>query len=250
MHDAIGITLVLAAFAGFVFGLVNLVKPLGLLRIRNRRRALALLGGSLGVFILGGVVGAAGMPGGLAGAADAAPVSPTPNAQRSIESVDKVRPVTAGISETEFVGVWTSVKAAMEPCDNQVGAAGQTLRGGDLYGAFPLVQRARETCMAASVAVSNVDVPRSAKGDVRKAIEEAKERCSTTMFVKREAMGKVAKVVDGDARPSVVSAAREELERGSTMTMGCLVGFMAAAEKAGHQLPEFRDVMASPVANE
>lgn len=243
MNDAIGIILVLAAMVGFVFGVVNLIKPLGRLKITDRLRALAVVGGSFVVFLVGGFVGAAGMSGGPTGAADASAAPPA--TELGAASAKTARANPAGISEAEFVGIWTSVKVAMEPCDNQVGRAGEALQGGDIYGAYPLVQRARETCMHASMAVSDVDIPRSAKGEVRKAIEEARERCSTTMFVKRKAMGKVAKVVDGDARPSAVAAAREELEEGSTMTMGCIVGFMSAAEKAGHVLPEFSEVMAS-----
>lgn len=240
--ETVGIIIVLASMAAALFGLVNLVKPLGFLGIRRRRWAAAVVGGSVVAFMVGSVIGAAGSPGGLEGAASAGRAEPAPAAPT------KAPPRPAGVTREEFQMVWSQVKAQMEPCDAAVQRAGQAMQTGDAYAAYPLVTRAQSVCQDNWMAVGDIDIPRSAKGDVRKAIVEARDGCGTALFVKQDAMEQVAKVVDGEGRPSAVSAARQRMEEAGSMTMVCIVGFMRAGEATGHTLPEFEQATAAAKA--
>lgn len=238
--EAIAVIIILAAVGAGIFGLINLAKPLGFLRIRRRRHGAAVLGGSIVAFFLGGLLGAASQPGGLeAGRAKAA-------AER--EAAEKAKPAPApapapkptGVTQAELNATWGATKVIMDQCDGPVAAAGQSLSGGDVYAAYPYVQRAEQACTDAMMRMSDLAIPRSAKGDVRKAFNDAKSACQTTAFIKSEAMKKVGIVVNGDTRPSAFTDAQAEMKQGQIASLNCVATFAKAAEAADLVLPEFQ----------
>lgn len=233
--------IVIISFFVGVFGLVNIVYPIKALRIRKRLIGVLILLGAVAACMGGGVLGVSTQPGGWEKAhadGEAQRKADGARAAAAAAAEPPARPV--GMTEAEFLGVWSEAKRLMDPCDTRVGRAGDAMRTGDLYAAYDVVTQAQAVCEAASRDISAIPIPRSAKGDARKALIEARDRCSTAMFAKRQAMGKVARVVDGDARPSAVAEARRENELASTMTLGCVAAFAQAAEKAGYTLPELK----------
>lgn len=151
-----------------------------------------------------------------------------------------------GVTQIEFNAVWGAAKVVMERCDAPVRRAGEVVGTGDVYAAYPVVQRAEQECNQAMMLMSDIEPPRSAKGDVRKAIVEARDACATTAFIKGDAMKKLARVLDGDTRPSAFADAKAELERGQMSSLHCLAKFAAAAETAGVTLPEFDEQEGKP----
>lgn len=244
--EAVAILVVLASIGAGLFGLVNLIKPLGWFRLTSRRYAAALVVASFFAFMVGGLMGAASQPGGLSAAMEAEAESSTASAPTKDEHTEKAAP--AGVTQAEFDSLWARIKIAMEPCDAQVGRAGEAMSGGNAYAAYPLVIRAKDVCWSASSAISDLDLPRSAKGDARKALDEGRDACSMAMFLKRQAMDKVAKVVDGDSRPSAVAAAQSEMEDAGRQTMACVIGMGRAAEASDLVLPEIVEAAAAPDA--
>lgn len=249
--ETIGFIVVIVSFFAAIFGIINIIHPIKRLRIHKRLIGLFIVLGSVVGCTGGAVLGVAGQPGGWGAemarqeadrkAAEAA--SPTPATAGPAPKAEPARP--AGMTQAEFETTWSAVKASTAPCDNQVAAAGRLIGAGDVYAAYPAVQRAQATCSNAMSAISDVSIPRSAKVDVRRAMEDARSTCSTSAFVKFQAMEKVAKVVDGDSRPSAVAAAQADMEAAQGYQMRCIVGFMGAAQKAGLVLPEIRDGAAS-----
>ena len=247
--EAIAVIIILAAVLVGIFGLINIAKPLGLLRIRRRRHGAAVVGGSVLVFFLGGLLGAASQPGGLktgpeqSGAEQQSAENPQPAAVTAPE------PKPTGVTQAELDATWGATKVIMDRCDVPMRAAGEAVGTGDMYEAYPLVQRAEQACTDAMMKMSDLDIPRSAKGEVRKAFNTAKQACQTTAYIKSEAMKKVGVVVNGDTRPSAFADAKSEMEQGQLGTMQCILGFAKAAEAASLVLPEFQDAVAAAKAD-
>lgn len=225
--EILAIMVALASVAGFLFGLVNLVKPLGWLKITRRRHGLYLVVGSFFVFIFASLVGAASQPGGLSAASEGA-AGP---AERASPKEAAAKP--AGLTQAEYDQLWTQTSQIMEGCDLPMRAAGEALGTGDPYAAFGPVTRARRACEAAWLEMSDLRLPRSARGDVKKAAEKAVDECEMALFLKREAMGQVAKVLDGDTRPSAVQKAQEDMESATASTYMCVAAYAGLASTAG-----------------
>lgn len=234
--------IVIISFVVGIFGLVNIVYPLKALRIHKRLIGVFIVLGSVAGCMGGGIIGVSTQPGGWE------KVAAEGEAQRAVEEkriaarekAEPASPVATGMTEADFMTVWNATKVSMAPCDRLVGEAGDEIKSGDMYAAYELVISARSACEDASAEIPTIRIARSVKGEVRSALVLALDRCSTAMFAKRQAMGKVAAVVDGDARPSAVAEARRENELASTITLGCVAAFAQAAEKAGFTLPELK----------
>lgn len=219
----------LISVPAFIFGLINVVRPMQKLGIRKPVVGGIIMLVSFFCFFGAGLVGAASQPGGLEGlpeqraaaAADRSQSAPTKKAPHS------------NISQAEFDAVWTQATQLMAPCDRAVETATSAMQGGNVYSAYSAVQRAEETCGSVTLDMFNLDIPRSAKGEVRAKLREAKDRCQSAMAQKQIAMQGIARVLDGDARPSAVTAAQEDAERSQALVLGCAVSFMSAAQAGG-----------------
>lgn len=247
--ETVATIIVLASVGAALFGLVNLIKPLGLLRIRRRRYAAAVVGGSVVTFFGAALLGAASQPGGLNAGIERA------EKEREARGGAAAGPAEApavkeappeGVTQGEFNAVWGAAKVVMSRCDTPVRRAGEIVGTGDVYAAYPAVQRAEQDCNQAMMLMRDIEPPKSAKGDVRRAIVEARDACATTAFIKGDAMKKLGLVVNGDARPSAFADAKAELERGQLSNLHCLAKFAAAAEAAGVTLPEFDQKETAP----
>lgn len=239
--ETVATLIVLASVIAALFGLVNLIKPLGLLRIRRRRYAAAVLGGSILAFFGGALLGAASQPGGLnagieraekerearAGAATATAAAPAAKKQ-----------VSDQLTQAEYEAYINGVQSALRPCDTAVSAAVDGIKGGDSYAAYPLVSRAEDLCLSTSSNVSAVKIPRSAKGETKKAFQDAREACEFVGTAKWAAMREAAKVLDGDNRPSAVSKAKADLEAMNPATTRCVMTIALIGVQAGLKLPD------------
>lgn len=236
--QALAIFIVLISPLVFIFGLVNLIRPIKAARITRRRVGGFIMLGSVVAFMAGGLIGAA--------------TQPTAPTQRVADEVSAPNggPMPAppaqpeGVTQAEFTGMWTMTKNAFEPCDAQINAAASALQGGNAYAAYPVVEGAKSVCSDAHSALYDIALPRSAKGDVKKALQKAKEDCSLSGFLKFQAMDKMLKVVDGDQRPSAVSEATSALRDAGSSTMMCVAAYAGAAETAHLKLPEFEEAQA------
>jgi hypothetical protein len=231
--EAVAIIIILASIGAGLFGLINLVKPLGLLRIRRRRYAAAVVGGSVFAFFCGALLGAASQPGGLNTGIERAEKE---NGARGAGAAPKVEQ-PAGVTQAEFDAYYNGVQDALRPCDTAVTAAAESIQGGDVYSAYPVVSRAEDLCLSTGSDVRSVKIPRSARGEVKKAFEEARDACEYVGTAKWSAMRQAAKVLDGDSRPSTVSNAKAELGGMNTATIQCVTTILGVAVKAGVKLP-------------
>lgn len=237
--EAVAIIIVLASFAAGVYGIINIIKPLGFLRIRKRWHGLVVLGGSCFAFLLGGMLGAVSQPGGLS----AVPAEASAKAPESDVPAQAAAKKPAGLTQDEFDGMWRRVKSSMESCDAPLRRAGEVVGTGNVYAAFGPVKAAGEACKAVWIGMDRIEIPRSAKGEVKKALSDARETCSTAAYLKTEAMEQMAKVLDGDARPSVMADLQDKMQRGGDLSSGCFVGFLGAAGEAGLTMPELAEAL-------
>lgn len=224
--EVIGGLLVFVSLAAFVVGVVNIVKPQAWMKVRKRLVGAFIVLGSMG----GCVAGATMLPPPPATDATAKP------AAAAAQAAPAAKP--EGMTQAEFNLVWSGVKARMERCDGPLRRAGEAVGTGDPYAAYQPVKIASDSCRQAWMDIGGVEIPKSAKGEVKTAMREAREICSSAALAKMDAMDKMAKVLDGDARPSAMSGLKEQLESGQALASGCWIKFMDAAQKAGLSLPE------------
>lgn len=227
--EALAMAIVLLSVPMFIFGLVNVIRPIQKIGIRHRAIGGVIMLGAFFSFFAGGLLGAASQPGGLEGLPEDRPAA----AEKNDRAPAKKAAPPANITQAEFDAVWTQATQIMGPCDRAVDTATTALQSGNAYTAYPAVQRAERTCGSVSLDMFDLDIPRSAKGEVREKLKEAKDRCQSAMTQKQIAMKGIARVLDGDARPSAVSAAQEDAERAQAMVLGCAVSFMGAAQAGG-----------------
>lgn len=75
--------------------------------------------------------------------------------------------------------------------------------------------------------------PKSATGDVKDAFKKALIQCSDAYLIKATGYNQMAKVLDGDRRPSAVGHAKQAMEAAQLGQFACIAGFMSAATEAG-----------------
>lgn len=229
--EVLGGFIILISFGAFILGVVNVIRPQSWMKVRKRLVGLFIILGSMG----GCVAGATMVP-------PAPATTPMKGEAKTVAPEPAVVKAT-GLTQAEFTGVWSDVKARMERCDGPTRRAAEVLSQGDVYAAFGPTKAAAAACEDVWLKMSNVPLPRAAKGEVRKAMSEAIDTCETAMFAKREALQSLLKALDGDQRPSTMETITSEMERGKAATMMCGIGFLSAAEKAGLVLPEMEEAM-------
>lgn len=232
--EVIGGFIIFASFAAFILGIVNVVRPQAWMKVQKRLVGLFIILGSMAGCVAGGSM----MP-----PAPATTASLEVDAGKSKVAAAPPAPKPEGLTQAEFDGMWNRVKSEMERCDAPVRRAGNAVGTGNVYAAFGPVKAAGETCKEVWLGMDRIEIPRSAKGEVKKALTDARETCETAAYLKTEAMEQMVKVLDGDARPSVMADLRDKMQRGGDLSSGCFIGFLGAAAKADLTMPELADAM-------
>lgn len=235
--EAVAVVITLASFAAFVFGVVNVIYPLKALRIRKRLVGLFIILGSMVGCVGGASLGVAASPGGWTAAIEKSEAE-----RKAAEPNRPAQPVTAAalkpeaLTQMEFSILWGSAGTVMERCNVPVRAVAEAVGTGDQYAAYPLVGRAEAGCADAASRLRRLDLPKSAKGEVRAALQKAREDCARAADIKGQAMTQLGVVINGDMRPSAVTDAKAANERGQLANLVCMGAFSTAAEKAGLEL--------------
>lgn len=232
---AIGGFIIFVSFAAFILGVVNLIKPQAWMKVRKRL---------IGAFIILG-----SMAGCVAGGSMMPPAPATTTASVEVDAAKGAKPAAVapapkpeGLTQGDFNVMWSEMLAVVGHCDTAVAGAQAGMKTGNVYAAYPRIQNAVEACRDASLKAYDVEIPRSAKGEVRKKLQKAREACQMSIISKQIAMESVGKVANGDGRPSAVSKAQDDMEQSGQGALRCVVGFMAAASEAGLVLPETEGV--------
>lgn len=247
MREFLGGLLVLAAFAMFVLSIVVMVKPLKRLHLGSRKRGLLLLGASFVVTIIGGMILPPPTPEEVAvRAADEAREKAERETVQAAEK--KARDDAEAAAEARLkpamteaaTGLWNRINSTVAGCDAASKAVSDAAgaRNPSPYVLYPLVQQAKTVCASEGLEVSRIDVPDTIPARHRDGFKEAIETCSNAYLAKMSAFDSMAKVLDGNVRPSAVSDAQQNAERAQAGIMLCGIRFMKAASDAGLDLDE------------
>lgn len=231
---ALALIVFLISIPAGIAGLVLVIKPIP--PITKRRVGAAILAASFVMFWGGAITAGATMSPEMKAAGEAQQKKDEEDRARAAAAVPKVEQ-PAGVTQAEFDAYYNGVQDALRPCDTAVTAAAESIKGGDVYSAYPVVSRAEDLCLSTGSDVRSVKIPRSARGEVKKAFEEARDACEYVGTAKWSAMRQAAKVLDGDSRPSTVSNAKAELEGMNTATLQCVTTIIGVGVKAGVKLP-------------
>lgn len=218
-----------------IAGLVLVIKPIP--PITKRRVGAGILAGSFVLFWASIIIAGMDMPEGQQpSAAAAAKGQQGERARGAAVPAPKVEK-PAGVAQAEYETYYDGVMNALKPCDTAVSSASTAIGAGDVYAAYPVVQRAEQVCLSTAGDVRAVRIPRSAKGEVKKSFEGARESCSMTGTMKWAGMRALAKVLDGDMRPSAVSDAKQQMAASSSYALVCAANMVQIAQAAGLELP-------------
>lgn len=232
MGEFFGGLLVLASLAGFIVAIIALIKPIPKIGLSSRKRALLAIPASFIVMLMGGAL--------LPPVEKEAVAATTPNAAVSnAASANEAVPEPEMTAEVQ--GHWKTVLAALKPCDNAAKRVAEA-SGGDVnaYELYPVLTNASDVCRGSWSAVQDIDPPKSAKGEAKEAFEKALSDCTMAYLFKSDAYRQMAKVLDGDMRPSAVNKAKESMDAATSGQMVCVAGYMSAAIKAGVSLDAFK----------
>lgn len=120
------------------------------------------------------------------------------------------------------------------PCDAAAQVAQASLGPtGNVREAYATAKHAEAVCTQVRMDLMSIRPPAGATGELKKAFDQALGDCSTAYSAKRSAYGELAKLIDGDQRPSAVAKVTEEIEFARTFSVRCEGGLEGAVEKAG-----------------
>lgn len=145
---------------------------------------------------------------------------------------------TEKLTVQDVKGLWDQVITAGEACDTAGKAVVAAADKRDVYELYPVLKDGIEGCRTSYQATSELKPPAAATGEVKDAFKEAIDTCGMAHINKQMAFEAMAKVVDGDQRPSAVAEARSQAETAQMGQLACAAGFMKATDKAGFQLTE------------
>lgn len=222
MREFFGGLLALVSMAAFITSLIAIFRPFPKIGLPTRGRAVLALVGS---FLLMAVAGAILPPQDGDATAEAKPA----NTSKAEPKTEAAPDMTAEVQAT-----FAQLTDKVEACDAASKVVASTFeRTKDPYAIYPVVTRATDACKESWLSMNDLKPPPSARGAVKTAFKEAIETCSTAYFMKYQAYEAMAKVLDGDTRPSAVTKAREGMESATTGQVVCVAGFFSAAERAG-----------------
>lgn len=119
------------------------------------------------------------------------------------------------------------------PCDAAAQVAQASLGPtGNVREAYSTAKHAEAVCTQVRMDLMRLKPPAGARGDVKKAFDQALSDCAAAYGSKRSAYGELAKLIDGDQRPSAVAKVTEEMEFTRTFAVRCEAGLTSAVEKA------------------
>lgn len=239
MGEFFGGLLVLASPVLFILGLVALIKPLPKLKLGSRKRA--------GLALLGSVV-AMGVGGALLPDPATTPAKPAdkPAEKASKPEAKPAAPVVdAEAVKSQTLALWKQVVAATEVCDKANGTAGEVVGRissgrASVYDGYNSAKQAEQVCRDATMTLGDLEPPAAVKGDTRQKFSKALENCQLAYVGKQMAMEKMAKILDGNMRPSAVAEFQETAQAAQSGALVCAAGFMTAADAAGVKIEDLK----------
>ncbi len=241
-QEDIGGTIALVAMVGFIIGAVALIRPIQKIKLGTRKRAGLMMAAAFVLFFVGASIMPKPTPEMIAAReAEAARTRATDEKAASDQAAAQAQQAEAQAQQNKGAitaaakGLWDQVTVQVSACDqaskNVAQVAGR--RNPSIYDLYPMVQEANGVCRAAGSRVRDLDVPDVIPRQHREAFAKALKTCSDAYYVKASAFDSMGKVLNGDARPSAVTEAREASEAAQAGTMLCGVGFLQAVTGAG-----------------
>lgn len=258
MREFFGLLVILFGIFLFILSIVTLVKPLPELKLGTRKRALLAMAGSVVLLIIGGSIIPKPTPEEIAAReAQAAEKKAEREAEASEREAERVRKSAADKKARDdeaaaeaarlkpamteaATQLWNRINSTVSQCDgvSERVSVEAGRRNPNPYTLYPLLQSAKSICSSEGFEVRRLTVPDAIPARFREGFEEAIETCSNAYLAKSTAFDSMAKVLDGNMRPSAVSAAQQNAQRAQAGVMLCGIRFMAASNEAGLDLEE------------
>ena len=141
--------------------------------------------------------------------------------------------------QTAFDRFWSDLTKASRPCEEaQKNFAEQLQRRQFSVAAYDAASRGQQVCFSAHNAIRALEVPEEIEGEASEAIQKGIDACTEAALARMTFLDIAASVIDGDRRPSRLSAAQAQGQAAQTATLQCVVHITHGATKAGLKIPE------------
>lgn len=141
--------------------------------------------------------------------------------------------------QAAFNRFWSGVLNASRPCEEaQQNFAAQLQARQFSVAAYNAASRGRQVCFSAHNAIRGMEFPEGIEGEASEAIRKGIDACTEAALARMAFLDIAASVVDGDRRPSRLSAAQAQGQAAQAQTLQCVVHITDGAAKAGLMVPE------------
>ena len=141
--------------------------------------------------------------------------------------------------QAAFNRFWSALTDASQPCERaQEDFAAQLGRRQFSVAAYDAASRGQQVCFSAHNAIRVMEVPEGIEGEASESIQKGIDACTEATLARMTFLDIAASVVDGDRRPSRLSAAQAQGQAAQTATLQCVVHITDGATKAGLEMPE------------
>jgi hypothetical protein len=146
-------------------------------------------------------------------------------------------PATSANLAAPATAFYQRFQEVTQACDTAGDEAKALLKRGDTVGGYQALAEAQDQCKAAFMAVTNLQVP-EVENTAMTALGAAKDVCGVAYWSKRNAYRDVAKVINGDERPSAQATAAQSSTKANDQLGACVAQMMKAVHDAGGAVPE------------
>ncbi len=137
-------------------------------------------------------------------------------------------------TQRSFDRLWTEVLRYTQPCENaQNRLANIFAQGNFSVEAYDAARRGQVTCLDSYQSLQSMASPDSLPSDAKQNVQTGLKACADAALARMTFMSKAASIIDGDRRPSNVSAAKAQSEAAQISTLQCVAGITDGATKAG-----------------
>jgi hypothetical protein len=150
-------------------------------------------------------------------------------------------PITSSNLTAPATAFYQHFQEVTQGCDTAGDQAKALLKSGETVGGYQVLTEAQDQCKAAFMAVTNMQVPEVENTESKTALGAAKDACGVAYWSKRNAYRDVAKVINGDERPSAQATAADSSTKANDQLGACVAQMMKAVHEAGGSVPEQDD---------
>lgn len=171
------------------------------------------------------------------------------NGQPARHAAASSQPVAAADRQALVRSYWRAVLGAGMPCESESKATMDAIEGlarnpSGLVDAYDAARAAQSVCSNAWSTVEDIELADAAGPRAVEAAEQASALCSDLYFSRRQGLGQIMEMLDGDVSASAQSDLRARSDEVGSQQIGCIARLAGVGERVGLELSDLQAVIA------